>query len=61
MINFLAGFLLAIILLFTILFTANATLKGKKTVEYSDITNYMVKNNKSCITFDEIDRLSKTL
>lgn len=35
--------------------------KGTKEVEYKDIAIYMAKNNKSCITFDEIDRLSKNL
>ncbi len=35
--------------------------KGTKEVEYKDIAIYMAKNNKSCITFDEIDKLSKTL
>jgi hypothetical protein len=35
--------------------------KGTKEVEYKDIAIYMAKNNKSSITFDEIDRLSKTL
>jgi len=47
---------------FLVLYTLIATIqKGTKGVEYKDIAIYMAKNNKSCITFDEIDRLSKTL
>jgi hypothetical protein len=64
--NFSAGFLLAtilffIILFFIMLFTAKIISKGHKKVEYNDISSYMVKHNKSCITFREIDELSKTL
>ena len=59
--NFSAGFLLAMILPFIMLFTAKIIAKGHKKVEYNDISSYMVKHNKSCITFREIDELSKTL
>jgi hypothetical protein len=59
--NFSAGFLLATILFFIMLFTAKIILKNEKHVEYNDISSYMVKRNKSCVTFREIDELSKTL